>query len=119
MLKKHHLNLEKLAPTSTKIISEDRGQLSKFLIGFVTSVKNIQLNYTESGGTMLPGYLPGLGFFGTSKPSLGFVFGDQSDIRYEAQNMDTLLIIQNLTRTLLKLKLNDLIILLKLSQFPI
>lgn len=75
---------EKLAPTSTKIISEDRGQLSKFLIGFVTSVKNIQLNYTESGGTMLPGYLPGLGFFGTSKPSLGFVFGDQSDIRYEA-----------------------------------
>jgi len=29
-------------------------------------VKNIQVNYTESGGTLLPGYLPGLGFFGTS-----------------------------------------------------
>ena len=28
--------------------------------------------------------IAGLGFFGTSKPTLGFVFGDQSDIRYEA-----------------------------------
>jgi cell surface protein SprA len=50
----------------------------------LTSIKNIQVNYTESGGTLLPGYLPGLGFFGTSRPTLGFVFGDQSDIRYEA-----------------------------------
>ena len=33
---------------------------------------------------MLPGYLPGLGFFGSSKPSLGFVFGSQADVRYEA-----------------------------------
>ena len=41
----------------------------------------------ESGGTLLPGYLPGLGFFGTSRPTLGFVFGDQSDIRYEAAKM--------------------------------
>ena len=54
------------------------------LIGIVTSVKNIQANYTQTSGTVLPGYLPGLGFFGTSKPSLGFVFGSQSDVRYEA-----------------------------------
>ena len=54
------------------------------LIGVVTSIKNIQANYTETSGTVLPGYLPGLGFFGTSKPSLGFVFGSQSDVRYEA-----------------------------------
>ncbi|WP_026704586.1 T9SS outer membrane translocon Sov/SprA [Flavobacterium soli] len=54
------------------------------LIGVVTSIKNVQINYAETGGTVLPGYTPGLGFFGTARPSLGFVFGDQSDVRYEA-----------------------------------
>lgn len=49
----------------------------------MTSVKNVQINYTENSGTVLPGYIPGVGFFGTSKPSLGFVFGSQDDIRYE------------------------------------
>lgn len=44
------------------------------LIGVITSVKNIQVNYTENKGTVLPGYLPWLGFFGSSKPSLGFIF---------------------------------------------
>ncbi len=76
---------EKLAPAPAKLApSDDRTILSKFVIGLLTSVKNVQVNYTENGGTMLPGYLPGLGFFGTSKPTLGFVFGDQADVRYEA-----------------------------------
>ena len=52
--------------------------------GVLTSVKNIQVNYTETNGTVLPGYLPGLGFFGSSRPTLGFVLGGQSDVRYEA-----------------------------------
>ena len=75
---------EKVVNTAPKIIQEERNGFAKFGIGLLTSVKNIQVNYTESGGTLLPGYLPGLGFFGTSRPTLGFVFGDQSDIRYEA-----------------------------------
>jgi cell surface protein SprA len=54
------------------------------LIGFLTCVKNIQINYTYNSGTVLPGYTQGLGFFGTSKPTLGFIFGSQDDIRYEA-----------------------------------
>lgn len=54
------------------------------LINVVTSVKNIQLSYSENNGTVLPGYLPGLGFFGSSKPTLGFVFGSQEDVRYLA-----------------------------------
>lgn len=54
------------------------------LKGVLMSVKNIQANYTNTSGTVLPGYLPGLGFFGSSKPTLGFVFGSQSDVRYEA-----------------------------------
>ena len=54
------------------------------LRGVLTSVKNIQINYTQTEGTVLPGYLPGVGFFGTSRPTLGFVFGSQDDVRYEA-----------------------------------
>lgn len=75
---------EKVVNTAPKVIQEERNGFAKFGIGLLTSVKNIQVNYSESGGTLLPGYLPGLGFFGTSRPTLGFVFGDQSDIRYEA-----------------------------------
>ena len=54
------------------------------LKGVLTSVKNIQINYTQNEGTVLPGFLPGLGFFGSAKPSLSFVFGGQDDVRYEA-----------------------------------
>jgi cell surface protein SprA len=53
------------------------------LIGVVTSIKNIQINYAETGGTVLPGYVPGIGVFGTTRPGLGFVFGLQDDIRYD------------------------------------
>ena len=54
------------------------------LIGIATSIKNIQITYNETNGTMLPGYLPSVGFLGSSKPSLGFVFGLQDDVRFEA-----------------------------------
>ena len=54
------------------------------LKGVLTSVKNIQIDYTENRGTVLPGYTPSIGFFGTAKPTLGFVFGSQDDVRFEA-----------------------------------
>jgi cell surface protein SprA len=60
---------------------------NKFLTslkGVVTSVKNIQLSYTQNSGTVLPGYTPSIGFLGSSRPSLGFIFGSQDDVRYEA-----------------------------------
>ena len=69
---------------ANKNINTERNIFVSGLIGVVTSIKNIQVNYTENSGTVLPGYLPGLGFFGSSKPTLGFVFGSQSDVRYEA-----------------------------------
>lgn len=65
------------------------------LKGVVTSVKNIQINYTQNEGTVLPGFLPGLGFFGSTKPSLGFVFGAQDDVRYEAAKRGWLTSYQN------------------------
>ncbi len=62
----------------------ERGVFMDGLIGVLTSVKNIQVNYTETAGTVLPGYTQSLGFFGSSRPTLGFVFGGQDDVRYEA-----------------------------------
>jgi len=61
--------------------------LTDFAIGLLTSVKTIQINYSENSGTVLPGYMPSIGFFGTGKPTLGFVFGDQADVRYQAARM--------------------------------
>ncbi len=75
---------QKVTAAGNTNISNERNPFVAGLIGVVTSVKNIQVNYTENKGTVLPGYLPGLGFFGSSKPSLGFVFGSQADVRYEA-----------------------------------
>ena len=54
------------------------------MIKVVTGLKTVNINYNETNGTVLPGFIPGLGFFGSSKPTLGFVFGAQDDIRYEA-----------------------------------
>jgi cell surface protein SprA len=54
------------------------------LLGILTSVKNFQMNYTKNSGTVLPGYTPGVGFLGSSRPSLGFIFGSQDDVRFEA-----------------------------------
>ena len=69
---------------ANKNINTERSIFMSGLIGVATSVKTIQANFTQNEGTVLPGYLPGLGFFGSSKPTLGFVFGSQADVRYEA-----------------------------------
>ncbi|MFM2368366.1 MAG: cell surface protein SprA, partial [Bacteroidota bacterium] len=74
---------EKVVNTNTQQIAKNN-QFVDGLIGILTSVKNIQMNYTENSGTILPGYTPGVGFLGSSRPSLGFIFGSQDDIRYEA-----------------------------------
>lgn len=71
--------------TSNQAPAQDGNMFVNGLIGVVTSVKNIQVNYTETNGTVLPGYLPSIGFLGTSKPTLGFIVGSQdADVRYEA-----------------------------------
>ncbi len=51
------------------------------LIGLATSIKKIQFNYQETNGIFLPGYLPSTGFIGTLKPTTGFIFGSQAEIR--------------------------------------
>ncbi|WP_124978828.1 T9SS outer membrane translocon Sov/SprA [Nonlabens xiamenensis] len=51
------------------------------LIGLVTAVKRAQINYEETNGIFLPGYTQDIGFIGTLKPTTGFVFGSQAEIR--------------------------------------
>nr|WP_223270830.1 cell surface protein SprA [Subsaximicrobium wynnwilliamsii] len=50
-------------------------------VGLLTMVKRIQINYSENNGTFLPGYLNTPGFIGTLKPTFGYTFGSQADIR--------------------------------------
>ncbi len=73
---------EKIVDTNVK--TPKNNDFLNGLIGVLTSVKTIQANYTKNSGTVLPGYTPGVGFFGTSKPTIGFIFGSQEDVRYEA-----------------------------------
>ncbi len=54
---------------------------ANILIDIVTMVKKIQLNYQENNGIYLPGYTPSVGFAGTLRPTAGFTFGSQAEIR--------------------------------------
>lgn len=65
------------------------------LIGVATSIKRVTINYEESNGTFLPGYTPSVGFIGTLRPSVGFTFGSQADIRREAASNGFLTSFQN------------------------
>lgn len=51
------------------------------LIGLLTSLKKIQFNYQENNGIYLPGYIPSIGFIGTLRPTAGFTFGSQAEVR--------------------------------------
>ena len=51
------------------------------LIDLVTMIKKVQLNYQENNGVFLPGYTPSVGFAGTFKPTAGFTFGSQAEVR--------------------------------------
>ncbi|WP_411030083.1 cell surface protein SprA [Spongiimicrobium sp. 3-5] len=64
--------------------TKKKGGLYNTAIDILTMVKRLNVNYNESNGTVLPGYTQTVGFIGTTRPTLGFVFGSQSDIRFEA-----------------------------------
>ncbi len=58
----------------------------KGLYDVLTSVKRAKISYSQNNGTLLQGYKPSVGFLGRNNfeggqaPTLGFVFGSQSDI---------------------------------------
>lgn len=60
------------------------GGLFNAAVDILTMVKRLNINYSENNGTVLPGYTQSIGFIGTTRPTLGFIFGSQSDVRFEA-----------------------------------
>lgn len=54
-------------------------------VDVITMVKRLNIAYEQTSGTALPGYTETIGFLGTARPTLGFVFGSQqADVRFEA-----------------------------------
>ncbi|MEO1010122.1 MAG: cell surface protein SprA [Bacteroidota bacterium] len=53
-------------------------------VDILTMVKRLNINYSENNGQVLPGYTQSIGFLGTLRPSFGFVFGSQADVRFNA-----------------------------------
>ncbi|MDM9630428.1 cell surface protein SprA [Robiginitalea aurantiaca] len=68
------------APKTPKKTSK----LANVGIDILTMVKRLNINYLENNGSVLPGYTQSVGFIGTTKPTIGFVFGSQADVRFEA-----------------------------------
>ncbi|MEO9512721.1 MAG: cell surface protein SprA [Flavobacteriaceae bacterium] len=74
-------------PASTEADEKSPKKTSKAfntIVDFVTMIKRVNVNYSENNGTVLPGYTQSIGFVGTARPTLGFVFGSQADVRFEA-----------------------------------
>lgn len=57
-------------------------------VKILTGFRDVQFNYSESNGTLLPGFTPTPQILGNRlddmAPGVGFVFGSQEDIRYQA-----------------------------------
>ncbi len=72
------IKLKKNASIGRKIL--------KGVYNVITSVKRAKISYSESNKTLLQGYTPTVGFFGRDNvggnlaPTLGFVFGSQTEI---------------------------------------
>jgi len=68
--------------------ADNTNGLTKFLVGLLTSVKNISGTYTRTEGTFIPGYLPQSNFAGEDlnygAPGIGFLLGSQADLRQKA-----------------------------------
>ncbi len=80
-----------------------------YALGVLMSVKDVNFTYTRTNGTILPGFTHEPGPLGNNwtnnAPGLGFIFGSQKDIKYQAANSgwltkDTLLNNPYITRAL-------------------
>jgi len=68
-------------PSSRASSKSKKFNLKNFGIGLLTSINRMQINYSEGNSSFLPGYLPTPGFLGTLRPTAGYTFGSQRDIR--------------------------------------
>jgi len=71
-------------PIEQKKTPKKTSKLFNTVVDILTAVKRLNVSYNENGGKVLPGYTQSIGFIGTTRPSLGFVFGSQADVRFNA-----------------------------------
>ncbi|RZS98862.1 cell surface protein SprA [Aquimarina brevivitae] len=70
---------KKKKPKSNKLTTLDKALNT--VIDVVTAVKKVNINYQQDNGIYLPGYIREPGFIGTLKPTAGFTFGSQAEVR--------------------------------------
>jgi len=76
------------------------------MVDVLTAVKRVQISYNENNGSVLPGYLPTVGFAGGLRPTLGYTLGSQADVRYEAARRGWLTGFPNFNQLFTQLKSN-------------
>ena len=83
--KAQSVGIKSVNPSRADDSSNKTSPLFNTFVDIVTMVKRLNITYNQNSGSVLPGYTQSIGFIGTTRPSLGYVFGSQnSDIRFEA-----------------------------------
>lgn len=82
-------------PFETNSNTRPPADASNFLLNLATMVKRVTFNYSENNGKFLPGFTQQIGFLGTNRPSMGFVFGSQSEVRFNAARRGWLTTFEN------------------------
>jgi len=91
---KNSHNKNKKAETDSTGTDSTQVDIAKAILDgtlrFLMGVKNININYSEGNGTLLPGFMPTPVALGQDwnlmAPGTGFIFGSQKDIRYTAKD---------------------------------
>lgn len=78
------LGLDRPVRNLTSNSNSQRNNRTPLWKQLVTSLKRLNLSYSENNGKYLPGFTQRIGFLGTDRPSMGFVYGSQSDVRFRA-----------------------------------
>ncbi|MDQ3047136.1 MAG: cell surface protein SprA [Bacteroidota bacterium] len=76
-------------PVDTTKKKEDNLEILEYIARIIMSVKNVNVTYSTTKGTILPGYKKGTQIMGLDEhfagPTIGFTLGSQRDIREEAE----------------------------------
>ncbi|WP_410503931.1 cell surface protein SprA [Nonlabens sp. Hel1_33_55] len=87
-------------------------------IGIATSVKRATINYEEGNGIFLPGYTPSVGFIGTLRPTTGFTFGSQAEVRDLAARRGWLTLYQDFNQQYAEIERKNLTVNLTVDLLP-
>ena len=82
-------------PFDTNTTSRPPADATNFFLNLATMVKRVTFNYAENNGKFLPGFTQRIGFLGTNRPSVGFIFGSQSEVRFNAARRGWLTTFEN------------------------